>query len=48
VGLAEHGVGLAHPGRRAQVNPQLAARTSHGSIIRPWWPAPRRWRGSGG
>ena len=42
VGLAEHGVGLADPGRRAEVDPQLAA-PAHGSIIRAiGWSALRR------
>ena len=47
VGLAEHGVGLADPGGRAQVDPQLAARR-HVDIIRPWRPVLRRRRGSAG
>ena len=34
VRLPEHGVGLADPRRRTQVDPQLAAR-AHGVIIRP-------------
>ena len=50
VGLAEHGVGLADPGRRTEVDPQLAARP-HGVIVRPRGhrPAgPRRGPGSAG
>ena len=47
VRLAEHGEGLADPGRRAQVDPQLAARP-HDVIIRLWWRGPRRSPGSGG
>ena len=38
VRLAEHGVGLADPRCRAEVDPQLTAR-AHGVIIRPWCPA---------